>query len=882
MGIVYRAVDLKLKREVALKVLPPELVSDAERKRRFIQEAEAAAALDHPHIATIFEIDEAEGESFIAMELIRGEKLRDLTERGRLSLARSLELATEIAEGLARAHDKGIVHRDLKPGNIMVTEDEHAKIIDFGLAKLVEPPAAEGSDIETALRRETDPGIIMGTVSYMSPEQARGTKVDHRSDIFSFGVVLYEMLTGETPFKGATRMDTLSAILKEPVPQVALGPEAMPETASEVQRILDKCLAKDPSERYQTMKDLAVDLRAARRRLESGTVPRIAPAPRRKRWSLAVGGVAAIVALLMGFNIDGVREWGRKLLSEDTVSFSERDWLLVIDFENLTGEDIFDKSLNTALHISLGQSSYINVFPASRIHEALRRMKREDVQRIDEATGREIAEREGLRLVLAPNITGIGGVYVLSAAIQDATSGGIVLSESVRVENKAQVLSGLDELSKKIRQDLGEATAAISKQSKPLAKVTTSSLEALKQLSLATEKLMRESNFEEARVLYEDALRIDPSFTAAKAALGMLHWDKFDRETGKALLAAAVDHADALTDLEKYSVLAFHAQGVENNLPKALGYWKALLALYPDRSNAHNNLGRVYQQMWRFDDAIAEYRAAIRLDPYLMLSYYSLNSIYLYDLGRVDDAIALCKQQIAHNDQHVWAYDQLGWAYLGKGDLEQARAAFEKALEINPALTRELYRLGHTYRLQRKYREALQTFLKVKEVDPKEIAPHYDAGVVSKLMGDETAARKYFEDFRTDIEKRTRSNPKDASALFDLALVLTRLGDSDRGRSVGQKAMTLPRRSRSATRSVSMTFPAAERSEKTATIGPDSYFDLARLLSVQGERQQAVDALETAVEKGYRNYIWMKVHVDLQNLVDEPRFQALLARGLNR
>ncbi len=280
MGIVYRAMDTKLDREVAIKVLPQELVSDSERRRRFVQEAKAAAALHHPHIATVFEIDEVDGVTFIAMELIEGEKLRDVLQQERLPVARTLELVTEVAEGLALAHEKGVVHRDLKPGNIMVTKQGHAKIIDFELAKLVEPLGGSDAEAATAARAETDPGKVMGTLSYMSPEQARGSRVDHRSDIFSLGVVLHEMLTGQPPFQGATGADTLSAILKEPVPRLpALGAEISPEAASELQRAMDKCLAKDPGKRYQTMSDLVVDLRALWRRVESGSMASVAAAP---------------------------------------------------------------------------------------------------------------------------------------------------------------------------------------------------------------------------------------------------------------------------------------------------------------------------------------------------------------------------------------------------------------------------------------------------------------------------------------------------------------------------------------------------------------------------------------------------------------------------
>ncbi len=267
MGIVYRARDLKLEREVALKVLPPELVADPKRRRRFRLEAKAAAQLEHPHIGVVYEIDEADGMTFIAMEMIRGEKLADTLAGPPLPLARALALATEVAEGLAHAHGRGIVHRDLKPGNVMLTADGHAKIIDFGLAKLVEPLETRDDDGGAV---STDSGTVLGTPDYMSPEQTLGQKVDHRSDVFSFGVMLYQMLTRGLPFRGKTRLDTLHAILNAPAPSLKL---ASGEEATDLQRILDKCLAKEPVERYQGTRDLVVDLRRARRRIESASGP---------------------------------------------------------------------------------------------------------------------------------------------------------------------------------------------------------------------------------------------------------------------------------------------------------------------------------------------------------------------------------------------------------------------------------------------------------------------------------------------------------------------------------------------------------------------------------------------------------------------------------
>lgn len=311
MGIVYRAVDLKLNREVAFKVLPPELMTNQDRKRRFVREAQAAAALEHPHIAVIYEIDDAAGVTFIAMELIRGEKLSDTLYRERLPLSRSLALAVEIAEGLSRAHGRGIVHRDLKPANVMITEDGHAKIIDFGLAKLVEPTGGWPSDLETATRGRTESGILVGTVSYMSPEQARAENVDHRSDIFSFGTVLYEMLTGTVPFKAPSGAETLNAIINTPAPPLSSSIDV--DVGPRLQHILDNCLAKAPEKRYPAMTDLVSELRVVKRESESlspavGARAWRPPSPRRVKAPFAAAMAAALLVVGVGLYLFFSRE----------------------------------------------------------------------------------------------------------------------------------------------------------------------------------------------------------------------------------------------------------------------------------------------------------------------------------------------------------------------------------------------------------------------------------------------------------------------------------------------------------------------------------------------------------------------------------------------
>jgi len=300
MGIVYRATDTRLNRDVALKVLPPELTADADRRERFIREARAASALEHPNIAVIHDVGEEDGVSFIAMELVRGDKLSHAIAGGPSSVSanpgRALEIAIEVAEALARAHAQGIVHRDLKPANVMLTEDGHAKVIDFGLAKLLTPLDGGGNTMTVGA---TDPQVILGTVSYMSPEQASGGAIDHRTDIFSFGILLYEMFSNTLPFRGHSSVETMHAILHDAPPPLRL--ERMPAVAAaDVQRIIDKCLAKNPDDRYQGMKDLVVDLKAARRKIDSDASVHLSAAATAERRSVAVSRVTCQAAARSG------------------------------------------------------------------------------------------------------------------------------------------------------------------------------------------------------------------------------------------------------------------------------------------------------------------------------------------------------------------------------------------------------------------------------------------------------------------------------------------------------------------------------------------------------------------------------------------------------
>ena len=389
---VYRARDEKLHREVALKVLPPELVKESERRQRFVQEAAAAAALEHPHIAVIHEIDEADGMIFIAMELLRGKSLADRlnASQERLPLREGLELASGVAQGLAYAHAHGIVHRDIKPANVVLTSDGHPKLIDFGLAKLLDakkiPFLSETRPDETALKGATGESVIEGTVSYMSPEQARGGKVDARSDIFSFGLLLFHVLGGRQPFEGKSRIDTLYAILRDPTPKI---PGLNGEERQILQPIIDRCLEKEPDKRYQSMDRVLEDLKLARLRLASG-----GSATRLKRLAVAAGIGVAALAPIMAFLLTPPESPSEPMTPSATPS------LAVLHFENLSGDPELEwlrMGLTDMLVTDLSQSTELEVLGTDRLYQILDKMGRLHGGPMSSEAIEELAERASVK-----------------------------------------------------------------------------------------------------------------------------------------------------------------------------------------------------------------------------------------------------------------------------------------------------------------------------------------------------------------------------------------------------------------------------------------------------------------------------------------------------
>ena len=838
MGEVYRARDEHLNRDVAVKVLPPSSTRDEAARGRLRKEALALSRLNHPNVATVHDFDTQDGIDFLVMELVEGAPVERLPD-GHRPETQVLGLAVQLTEGLAAAHERGVVHRDLKPANLRLTPSGQLKILDFGLAAL----AASSSDAATTMTA-ADAGTVSGTLPYMAPEQLQGGRPDARTDIYAAGVVLYEMLSGRRPFTSTTPAALMGDILYREAPPLRA---ARPDISAGLDSVITRCLEKDPGRRYPSARALLSDLRLCATGAALA-VPATLPGRKRRGWiKPALGLAAAAAAIAMGL---GVWAW----LDRPAMAFENRDWLVIADFENLTGDAVFDKALDTALRVSIEQSRYVNVVPRQRITDALLRMKKPGGDRLDVALAREVAQREGFRAVLAPVISGIGGAYALSATLENPSTGASVKSAIVQAAKKEEVLPALDSLVRDVRRGLGESMSALSPRSKPLSKVTTSSLEALRQYSLAIDK-HRASQFDEARVYYENALRIDPAFASAQASLGMLLFERFDQKRGKELLAQVAGRLDGLGDSERYRILAFHASAVENDLPKAVEQLRRLAAIYPDNSATHNNIAFYSRRMGRYEDAVKEYREAIRVDPTSMLFRDGLAGTYLYFLGDAKAGIETCRTQLAVNDSHFQAWQNLGWGYLGAGDLARAQAAMEKALQLNPASTIDLYRLGSIHRLRGEYPAGEQAFLRVIEVKPDETPAHYEVGVVYRLMKRDADADAHFRQFRTTLEERVRADPKSPDGYLSLALVSLRLGEPARADALMRKSMA---------------------------VDPAQHFGLATYWSVRGKRDEAIDQLELAVKGDFRNYIWLTIHADLDNLRAEPRFQALLTRLIKR
>ncbi len=641
MGEVYLAEDTRLRRKVALKLLPARFTSDAERLRRFELEGRAVSALNHPNILTIHEIGQtaptAGGAYYIITEYIEGQTLRQQLAGGRLTLRAAVEVALQTASALVAAHAAGIVHRDIKPENVMVRPDALVKVLDFGLAKLTEGLPGAGDSTNAASL--SIPGRVMGTLRYMSPEQARGLKLDARTDIFSLGVVLYELLTGESPFAGATTADVIAAVLDhEPPPLSSL--DAPPALA----QIVSKALRKDREQRYQTSQELLSDLKDLQHELAFSTGERAAADKQtatRSSGQVLLGEVKrhkfiAFTALIL---LALAATAAFLYFNRKPPVLTDKDTILLAEFVNKTGEEVFDGTLRQGLAVQLQQSPFLSLFSDARVRATLRLMNREPDERVTREIGREICQRQGLKALIVGSIAKFDRHYSLTLEALNSQTGDWLALTQVEAESKDQVLQALSRATTELRGKLGESLSSIQKFDAPFER-TTSSLEALKAYTLGRAD-ERNAQFRKVIEHMRRAVELDPNFAAAWSGLAT----QYSNTNQPALAAECATKAFALRDrvseYEKTRITARYYENVTGELDKAIEAQEAFVKTYPRDTTGPTNLAGLYSKVGQFEQSLAADRESVRMSPNSVLIHGNLIASLL-QLSRFAEAKEAC------------------------------------------------------------------------------------------------------------------------------------------------------------------------------------------------------------------------------------------------